>query len=67
MIGPSKRSVPAYLRSTFTRRSVDDPVYWTTFVLLMSPRRRIPRNLFIVWRRFATGLRAASRSRSETR
>jgi GT2 family glycosyltransferase len=60
----SRTSVRAYLRSTLTRRSVSNPIWWTTFLLLASPRRLLPANLLRVWRRFGSGLLAARRSRS---
>jgi GT2 family glycosyltransferase len=57
----SRRSAGDFLRSTLTRRSPSNPVYWTTFILLMSPRRGIPRNLFNVWRGYISGLGTARR------
>ena len=54
--------LPQFLRVIFTKRAVHNPVYWTTFVLLSSPWRYVPRNLYRVWigfvrqARFALGL-----------
>jgi GT2 family glycosyltransferase len=58
-----RRSVGAYLRSVLTIRATKNPVYWSTFVILASPRRRIPANLVRVWSRFTVGLVRALRSR----
>ena len=46
----------AYLRSLLTIKATGNPVYWTMFVLLASPPRYKPRNLWTVWRRFVVGL-----------
>ena len=56
-----KTSVGEYLRSTLSKRSVHNPIWWSTFLLLASPRRFLPRNLFRVWKRFARGLLRARR------
>lgn len=53
-------SVPAYLRSVLTIRATKNPVYWTSFVLLASPRRYLLGNLIRVWRRFVGGLLQAA-------
>lgn len=63
----SRASVGAYLRSTLTRRSVANPVYWSTFVFLTSPRRRVPANLFRVWKRYIAGLDRARRGGTKPR
>lgn len=60
----SKRSVGDYLRSTLSRRSVDNPIWWTAFLLLASPKRYLPANVLRVWRRFASELMAARRRKS---
>jgi GT2 family glycosyltransferase len=52
----ARTSVRAYLRSTLTNRSVHNPIWWSTFVLLASPRVWLPVNLYRVWRRFLKGL-----------
>jgi GT2 family glycosyltransferase len=52
----ARTSVRAYLRSTLTKRSVHNPIWWSTFILLASPRVWVPLNLFRVWRRFLGGL-----------
>jgi GT2 family glycosyltransferase/predicted O-methyltransferase YrrM len=57
----ARTSVRKYLASTLTNRSVHNPIWWSTFLLLASPRRMLPRNLFRVWRRFARGLLRARR------
>jgi GT2 family glycosyltransferase len=56
-------SVGAYLRSTLTIRATKNPVYWSTFVILASPRRMLLPNLVRVWRRFVIGLLQAARLR----
>jgi GT2 family glycosyltransferase len=58
------RSVPAYLRSVFTIRATKNPIYWSSFVVLASPRRLLLRNLVRVWKRFFKGLVKAARARS---
>jgi GT2 family glycosyltransferase len=58
---PSRRTVRDYLAQTITTRSASNPFYWTTFVLLASPRRQLPRNVLIVWLRFVRGLLEAAR------
>lgn len=62
------RSGWAYLRSALTIKATRNPIYWSTFVILASPRRLLLQNLFRVWRRFAGGFVRAVRSRpvSET-
>jgi GT2 family glycosyltransferase len=57
------RSGWAYLRSVLTIKATRNPIYWSTFVLLASPRRLLLHNLFRVWRRFAGGFVRAVRSR----
>ena len=52
----AQTSIRAYLRSTLTKRSVHNPIWWSTFVLLASPRVWLPVNLYRVWRRFLKGL-----------
>lgn len=57
----SRSSVRAFLRATLTIRSVANPIYLTTLVLLACPRRYQPRNVVRVWRSFLSGLRASMR------
>ncbi len=57
----ARTSVRAYLRSTLTKRSVHNPIWWSTFLLLACPRTWLPLNLFRVWRRFGSGLLTAAR------
>ena len=47
-----KRSLRAYLRSVFTKRSVPNPFYWTSFMLLACPPKYLPLNVYRVWRGF---------------
>src|SRR6185295_258934 len=47
-----KNTVAGFLRSAFSKRTVHNPIYWTSFVLLSSPWRHIPNNLLQVWRTF---------------
>ena len=56
-------SVGGYLRSSLTIRATKNPFYWTTFVILASPRGLILPNLARVWRRFLIGLLQAARPR----
>ena len=53
-------SVWAYLRSVLTIKATKNPVYWTTFVFLASPRRHLLGNLIRVWGRFVAGLLQAA-------
>jgi GT2 family glycosyltransferase len=55
-------SVRAYLRSVFTIRATKNPIYWTSFVLLASPRHLLFRNVARVWKRFLKGLVRAARA-----
>jgi hypothetical protein len=55
------RSRRRYLSFTLSRRSPDNPVYWTTFLLLACPRRYLVQNVFRAWRYFAVGLSRAGR------
>jgi GT2 family glycosyltransferase len=55
----SRTSVREYLRTTLSRRSVSNPIYFTTFLLLTCPRGQLPKNVFRTWRSFGRGLRAA--------
>jgi GT2 family glycosyltransferase len=50
------RSPGRYLRSVLSIRATKNPIYWSTFVLLASPRLLIVPNLVRVWRRFLGGL-----------
>jgi GT2 family glycosyltransferase len=45
-------SILQKLRAPFSIRSTDNPVYWSSFVLLASPRRYTLLNLFKVWWRY---------------
>src|SRR6185503_3198181 len=56
------QSVGAYLRSVFTIRATKNPIYWTSFVVLTSPRRLLVRNVGRVWKRFVKGLVRAARA-----
>lgn len=60
----STDSVTAFLRTSLSTRSVANPFYLTTFLLLACPPRHLPRNLFRVWRVFLAGLLAAGRGRN---
>ena len=59
-------SAGAYLRSVISIKATKNPIYWTTFVLLASPRRWLARNLLQVWYRFGTGLLRAVRKPTRT-
>ena len=54
-------SVRRYLRWTLSTRSVANPVYWSSFLVLACPPRLVPRNLARIWRRFLGGLLVAWR------
>lgn len=56
----------AYLRSVLSIKATKNPFYWSTFVILASPRRLIPRNLLRVWGRFISGLVQAARHPTPT-
>jgi GT2 family glycosyltransferase len=56
------RSPLAYLRSVFSIKATKNPIYWTTFVILASPKRYLVQNLIRVWRRFAKGLFRSARA-----
>jgi GT2 family glycosyltransferase len=47
-----KQTLRGFLRTVFSKRTVHNPVYWTSFVLLSSPARHVPANLWRVWRTF---------------
>jgi GT2 family glycosyltransferase len=47
-----KQTALGFLRTALSRRTVHNPIYWTSFVLLSSPIRHIPSNLLRVWRTF---------------
>jgi len=59
-------SAGAYLRSVLSIKATKNPIYWTTFVLLASPRRLLARNLLQVWYRFINGLVQAARHSTPT-
>jgi GT2 family glycosyltransferase len=46
------RSLLKTLRGAFSIRSTDNPIYWTSFVLLASPLKYMPANLIRVWWRY---------------
>jgi hypothetical protein len=60
---PGARSLRDFLRRRFSRRSVLNPVYWSSFVLLACPPRWILPNLFRVWYGFLLHALAAARGR----
>ena len=55
-------SIQAFLRSTFSKRTIENPAYWTTFILMSCPPRLVPRNLYRIWKKFAQQLVHARRS-----
>jgi len=57
----------AYLKSVLSIKATMNPIYWTTFVILASPRRYLVRNVIRVWRRFADGLVRSASSNGEPR
>lgn len=59
-------SAGGYLRSVISIKATKNPIYWTTFVLLASPRRWLVRNLLQVWYRFGMGLLKALRNPTPT-
>lgn len=56
-------SLRAYLRSVLTIKATKNPLYWSSFVVLASPKRYLLRNLVRVWRRFGRGMLRAARLR----
>jgi GT2 family glycosyltransferase len=57
-------SVRLFLKTSFSKRTIENPAYWTTFILLSCPPRLVPRNLLRVWKTFARQLVQARRSRA---
>jgi len=51
-------SVWKALKINLSIKSASNPLYWSSFVLLASPRRYMPRNLARVWWRYLQPLRA---------
>jgi GT2 family glycosyltransferase len=41
-----------YLRKNLSIKSANNPVYWSSFILLAAPLRHMPRSLAVVWKRF---------------
>lgn len=61
-----RRSVPtasvrALIGTIFSKRTNENPIYWTTFVWLACPLSLRPRNILRIWRGFARSLRQAHR------
>lgn len=44
-----------YLRTSFSKKTTENPVYWSTFILLACPFVYVPINLARVWRSFLRG------------
>lgn len=61
--GASGRSMGAFLRTIFLKRTSENPVYWTTFVWLSCPLGLRPRNTYRIWRLFGRQFADASRHR----
>ncbi len=55
----------AYLRTVLSIKATKNPIYWTSFVILASPRRYLVRNVIRVWSRFANGLIQSARAKPE--
>src|SRR6266702_7072869 len=47
-----KESIGQRIRKGLSVKSTDNPIYWTSFILLACPWRHAPRNISIVWKRF---------------
>lgn len=45
-------SVGQYLKTSLSIKSTNNPVYWSSFVVLACPSRYVPVNLAVVWWRF---------------
>jgi GT2 family glycosyltransferase len=45
-------SVLAFVKQSLSKRSVVNPLYWSTFVLLACPKRHVLRNLSGIWKSF---------------
>jgi GT2 family glycosyltransferase len=58
---PSTASLGIALRQTLSKRSADNPVYWTTFLLLTCPRRYLMRHLARTWSRYLRLLMSTAR------
>ena len=59
-----KTGLLPYLRSVFTKRSVPNPFYWTSFLIMACPPKFLPRNLARVWKGFLVELRLACRAQA---
>jgi GT2 family glycosyltransferase len=49
---PDQPTLLEYLRKGLSIKSANNPIYWTSFILLASPLRHAPRNIAVVWKRF---------------
>lgn len=49
---PDKVPAKVFLRTMFSKRALHNPLYWSSFVLLCSPLRYMPANLYRVWMGF---------------
>jgi len=47
-----EQGVVPYLKKTLSIKAASNPVYWTSFILMASPLRHVPRNIAIIWRNF---------------
>jgi GT2 family glycosyltransferase len=45
-------TIREYLRRNLSIKSANNPVYWTSFILLTAPVRYIPRSVAVIWKRF---------------
>ena len=51
-----EKTVWAYVRRLFSRKSTANPFYWTAFVILACPKQWIPFNVLRIWKNVASGV-----------
>ncbi len=53
---PQQPTWREYLRKGLSIKSANNPVYWTSFILMACPLRHAPRSIAVVWKRFLAPL-----------
>jgi GT2 family glycosyltransferase len=60
--GDQVRGIREYAQHAVSKRSPDNPLHWTMFLLMACPRRYLPANVLRIWYRFFRGMgRAVTR------
>jgi GT2 family glycosyltransferase len=59
---PATGSLMQFLSGVFSKRYLGNPIYWSTFVILASPWKYVPRCLWCIWRGFLKNLSTAVRN-----